>query len=419
MRNLLHELAAAGATARIVARELTRSALRGLATLVADATRMPRPLRIGVDIRPFYEPLTGVGWYLHEILNRLAADDRVELIAFGDSHVSSAGPLLHAPLPPRTRYRIFDLARIRRGRWSEALARLAFPLLARLERVDLFFGGNYFLPRSLDAIAGKRVITVHDLTYRRRPDLLQEETLASLDEHMTRELARADAVICVSHATRNDLIAAYQIDPSRVEAILNGANLPQPQRFVVNRLDLPERYILFVSTIEPRKDLDTLLDAFESIRDRDRWNGHLVVAGRIGWKAEATAARLKSSRWAAVIHHLDYVPRNDLDEIYRRATLFVLPSLYEGFGFPVLEAMAHGVPVITSNVSSLPEVGGTAARYFEPGDARDLANTVESVLTDEAMREQMIRQGRDRIGAFDWDRAAAETLALFERVARS
>lgn len=415
LRERFREIATIGPAIRVIAAELLRSANRGLRALLSDVIRRDRPIRVGVDIRPFYEPLTGVGWYLHEILGQLASTNDVELVAFGDPRVSDDGPHLHVELPASVDYRIFDLTGRPSSRYTRAMTSAAQPLMIRLERIDLFFGGNYFLPGPIDAVAETRVVTVHDLTYRKRPDLLQAETLANLETRMLRELARADAVICVSRATRNDLLEEYEIDASRVIAVQNGMTLRKSEK-AGGSLDLPQRYVLFVSTIEPRKDLDILIDAFERLRDREAYEGDLVVAGRIGWKAEQTAERLTSSRWSNAIHHLDYVPREHLDEIYRRAEVFVLPSLYEGFGFPILEAMSHHVPVITTNVSSLPEVGGDAALYFEPGDVDALATAISRIASSSDLREQIVERGLEQVKKFDWGRAARETMDVFERV---
>lgn len=416
VRDRLRDLTAIPVTLRLMIREIARSAGAGLRALGSDISRSPRPLRIGVDIRPFYEPLTGVGWYLYEILRELARREDLEIIAFGDARVTDEGPFLHVDLPERIVYRTVDLRGREIGRYTHALTALAHPLMMRLERIDLFFGGNYFLPRVMNAVATTRVVTVHDLTYRKKPELLQTETLESLESHMQRELARADAIICVSHATRRDLVEEYEIDESRVIAVQNGMTVVTPGREPASQLDLPSRYILFVSTIEPRKNLDILLDAFEMLRDTGTYPGDLVVAGRVGWKAARTVERLATSRWASVIHHLDYVPRERLDEIYRHAEMFVLPSHYEGFGFPILEAMAHRVPVVTTNVSSLPEVGGDAALYFDPGNAESLADAIERLASDESLCAQMIERGTRRVEMFDWKRAASETMDVFVRV---
>ena len=370
------------------------------------AARREKKLRIGVDIRPFYEPLTGIGWYLYHLLHEIAKRDNVELLLFGDARVTDLGPRLHADLPPAARICWFDLrGRGRIGRAERALTAAAYVLWMKLLDCDVMFGPNYFLPRLLGAIARRRVVTVHDLTYKRFPDLLQKETLHSLERHMAREIAVADAVICVSESTRRDLLEFYEIDPSRVFAIRSGL----AQLTARSSQLAAGRYILFVSTIEPRKNLDVLLDAF----GRLSYDGELIVAGKIGWKAEGIVPRLRVPR----VRHLDYVDTDALAALYAGAELFVFPSIYEGFGFPLLEAMAHGVPSIAARSSSLPEIGGDAALYFDPRDARELQSLMQRVLTDRALRDDLAARGRARAAQFRWDRTAEQTLDVLRAVA--
>ena len=376
-------------------------------------SRRPAKLRVGVDIRSFYEPLTGIGWYLYHLLHEITKLPDVELFLFGDARVTDEGPVLHAEVPPNAHLCWFDArGRGRLSRIDRALTAAAYVLWMKIIDVDVMFGPNYFLPRLLSAVARRRVITVHDLTYKCFPELLQVETLRNLERHMTREVALADAIICVSNSTRDDLLRLYEVDPRRAITIHSGVNIPATgDRRPAT--DLPQRYILFVSTIEPRKNLDVLLDAFESLRARGAYDGALVITGRIGWKSERIAARLRRPG----IHHLDYVRASELEAVYQRAEVFVFPSLYEGFGFPLLEAMALGVPAIAARSSSLPEIGGDAALYFEPNDARELERLITSVIADPALRAEMIARGRARAAAFRWSDAAAKTLEVFRRVA--
>jgi alpha-1,3-rhamnosyl/mannosyltransferase len=273
------------------------------------------------------------------------------------------------------------------------------------------FGANYFLPRLLGAVARRRVVTIHDLTFKRFPELLQKETLVNLEHQMQREIAHADAVICVSESTRQDLLAFYEIDPSRAVTILSGISPPTPHS--PPPTPLPNNYILFVSTIEPRKNLEVLLDAYARLRARGVYDGALVVVGRIGWKAEAIVPRLR----APGVHHLDYLPAEQLAAVYRNAELFVFPSIYEGFGFPLLEAMAYGVPSIAARSSSLPEIGADAALYFDPRDARALEAQMERALSDAALRAQLMDAGVARAAQFRWDVAAEKTLEVLRRSA--
>ncbi len=375
------------------------------------ATRSDSRLRVGVDIRPFYEPLTGIGWYLYHLLHEIAKRDDVELFLFGDARVTDIGPALHAEVPANAHVCWFDLrGRGKISRPERAITAAAYVLWMALIDCDVMFAPNYFLPRLLGAIARRRVITIHDLTYKRFPELLQKETLHSLEAHMTREIVRADAIICVSESTRDDLLHYYEVDPRRVFAIHSGVTVTTDNRQPTTAL--PKRYILFVSTIEPRKNLGVLLDAFENLKRSGKYDGALVVVGRIGWKSEEFVSRLR----ARDVHHLDYLAPAELQEVYRKAELFVFPSIYEGFGFPLLEAMAHGVPTIAAESSSLPEIAGDAALYFDPRDAAQLESAISRVVENHEMRHALIARGLERVAQFRWDTAAERTVEVLERV---
>ena len=372
------------------------------------AAHRERKLRVGVDIRPFYEPLTGVGWYLYFVLHELAKSDDVELFLFGDARVTDYGPELRADIPANARLCTFDLRGIP---WREAIRPMTaagYVAWLALADCDVFFGANYFLPRLHSSIAKRRVITIHDLTYKRFPELLQKETLKNLETQMAREVALADAIICVSESTRRDLLEFYPVDPSRAVTIHSGL-APAPAGEPVD--GLPSRYILFVSTIEPRKDLGTLIDAFERLGDA--YDGSLVVVGKVGWKAQSIVSRLRGRG----IVHLDYLRPAQLATVYERAEMFVFPSIYEGFGFPLLEAMRHGIPSIAARSSSLPEIGGDAALYFPPGDVDALEAQLRRVVSDPALRAELATRGRARAAEFRWDTAGARTLEVLRRAA--
>jgi glycosyltransferase involved in cell wall biosynthesis len=387
-------------TVAIVLHTLRQALAERLRAAWRAASRRESKLRIGVDVRPFYEPLTGVGWYLYFLLHEMAKYDDVELYLFGDARVTDLGPSLHAAIPLNSRLCTFDLRGVPPSRLSRAFTAAAYVAWMKLIDPDVMFGANYFLPRLHGAIARRRVVTVHDLTYKRFPELLQKETLDNLEAQMTRELARADAVICVSESTRRDLLAFYDVDPSRAFAIHSGLGIsaaPAPMD------ELPSRYLLFVSTIEPRKNLVVLLDAFAKLR-AGGYDGSLVVVGKIGWKSKEIAPRLREPG----IVHLDYVDAARLATVYQRAEAFVFPSIYEGFGFPLLEAMSFGVPAIAARSSSLPEVGGDAALYFD--DVDGLVSQLRRVTSDAALREELIARGHAQVAKFRWDVCASQTL---------
>jgi glycosyltransferase involved in cell wall biosynthesis len=393
----------------LILHTLGHAAAERLRRVARRATARERRLRIGVDIRPFYEPLTGVGWYLYFLLHEFAKRDDVELVFFGDARVTDEGPALHADLPANAELLVFDLRGRPKSRLARPLTAAAYVAWMELAGVDVVFGANYFLPRLHAAIARRRVITIHDLTYKRFPELLQKETLDSLERQMKREIAQADAIVCVSESTRRDLLHFYDVDPSRAFAILSGMAPPHAYAPIDG---LPSRYILFVSTIEPRKNLGVLLDAYERVRVAHP-DVSLVVVGKIGWKSKDLVPRLRRPG----IVHLDYLDPARLASVYRDATAFVMPSIYEGFGFPLLEAMTHGVPSIAARSSSLPEIGGDAALYFEPNDAEALEGQLIRVLEDGALQSDLASRGRAQAARFSWGRAAEQTLAVLRQAA--
>lgn len=397
-------------TVEVVVHDLSAAVAARFKRAWRGAAHRERRLRIGVDIRPFYEPLTGVGWYLYHLLHELAKHDDVELLLFGDARITDEGPRLHADLPANAQFCTFDLRGKPVSRLSRPMTAGAYVAWLGVADVDVFFAANYFLPRLHSAVAKRRVITIHDLTYKRFPELLQKETLENLERHMAREIAVADAIVCVSESTRRDLLQFYDVDPSRAVAIHSGLGshvAPEP-------IDgLPARYLLFVSTIEPRKNLGTLLDAYDRLR-RSGYDGSLVVVGKIGWKSESIVPRLR----APGVVHLDYLRAGQLATVYRNAEAFVFPSIYEGFGFPLLEAMAHGVPTIAARSSSLPEIGGDATLYFAPSDVSELEEQLRRVTSDAALRESLIARGREQVAKFRWDVAAEKTLAVLRKVAQ-
>ena len=397
-------------TVRAVVHTLGHAAADRLRRAAGRAARRERKLRVGFDIRPFYEPLTGVGWYLYHLLHHLARRDDVEIILFGDARITDEGPRFHADIPANARLCVFDLRGRPAARFSRPLTAAGYVAWMWLEDCDVIFGANYFLPRLMSAVARRRVVTIHDLTFKRFPELLQKETLDNLEALMTREVALADAVICVSESTRRDLLHFYQIDPARAVTVHSGLpKLPSPLPVP----GLPEHYLLFVSTVEPRKNLGVLLDAYARLRATGRYGGSLVVAGKVGWKSESIARRLREPG----VVHLDYVPAAQLETLYRRADLFVFPSIYEGFGFPLLEAMALGTPVIAADSSSLPEIGGDAALYFQPSDMVGLTTAIERVLGDSSLRSEMIARGKAQAARFRWEDAAEKTMEVLRKAA--
>jgi alpha-1,3-rhamnosyl/mannosyltransferase len=246
------------------------------------------------------------------------------------------------------------------------------------------------------------------------PELHTPDNVKADRGYDERVLKRADGLIAVSENTRTDVIRLLGIDERKVRTIYSGV----PDSFFDAEPTPSERpYILCVGTIEPRKNIGTLLDAWEGLPADMRAEFDLCIAGASGWKSEAVMARLNSG--IPGVRHLGYVPETGLPGLTAGATAVVYPSLYEGFGFPVAQAMAARVPVITSNVSSLPEVTGNGGITVDPHSVSELRTAIDLMLSSPALRDRLATNARERAEMFRWERCAIESLDFFEQVSGS
>ncbi|MCS7287390.1 MAG: glycosyltransferase family 1 protein [Anaerolineae bacterium] len=283
--------------------------------------------------------------------------------------------------------------------------------------VDLFHATEHLLPRFSRI---KTVFTLHDLIFLFHPETHKPMNRWFLTLMMPRFLRAADAVITVSECTKKDAMRFYNIPEEKITVIYEGVS---PRFHPVSseivgavrlKYGLPERFILYVGTIEPRKNLIALLEALHYLLTT--YHLQLVIVGKKGWLYEGFFRRLRELGLEERVHFTGYVPDEDLPALYSAADLFVFPSLYEGFGLPVLEAMACGVPVICSNTSSLPEVAGDAALLVDPTDVQALAKAIERALTDETLRAMLRAKGLERARMFTWEKTAQKTLEVYRRV---
>ena len=265
----------------------------------------------------------------------------------------------------------------------------------------------------------RHVVTVHDLSFMRTPGAHPTHRRWYLTAATWLSARRARAVLADSHATKQDIVELLGVDADRVHVVYPGRDAafhPRPHASVqAFRQDngLARPFVLFVGTLEPRKNVDVLVRAFGLVA-RTEFEGDLVLAGGSGWATERIDAALKESPVRNRIHRIGYVKQEDLPYWYCAADLVVYPSSYEGFGIPVLEAMASGTPVITSNRSSLPEVAGDAAVTVGPRDTRQLATAMTAVLASPARCTQMRERGLAQAQQFDWTVAAERCLTLYQ-----
>ncbi len=270
---------------------------------------------------------------------------------------------------------------------------------------DIFHGSNQvrLAPRR-----ARLTGTIHDLTAFLMPQLHTPGNVKADQAFAERVLKRADALIAVSENTRQDAIRVLNIDPEKITTIYSG--VPE-EYFGATPARKKKPYVLSVGTIEPRKNLDTLLDAWKLLPGDLRNEYDLIFAGPLGWGTEATLARIQREA-----KYLGYVQEEDMPALFAGATIFAYPSLYEGFGFPVVQAMAAGVPVLTSNTSCLPEVAGEGAICVDPKSPKEIAAALEKLLSSAELRATIASRGQKRAQRYRWIICAAQSLDLFRKI---
>ena len=396
----------------------------GWAGRILASVLRPRPGRrptVAVDVDCLWNSPTGVGWYLFKTLEHLSEAEGIRLRLYGQTIfprpddprpvvAPPRGPaieIVSSPVPAWIPGRI--MARVRW--WIE-------PLVIALQRNAVLFAPNYVLPPKFRFARGAVVVAVHDLAVRRLPWTVEEETRAVLEAQLHRVLARASAVITGSRTVRDELLATERIGPARVTAIHYGPGHLSARKGALPLAGTPTRYVLHVGTVEPRKNIELLLEVWKAWVAEDPGAPALVLCGRRGWKSEVLHEAFDRAAAAGWLHYPGYVDDDALAALYRQALAVVCPSLYEGFGFPLVEAMTAGTPVVASDIPVFREVAGAAAAFAPVDDPAAWKRVLVELARDDTLRGRLSRLGRERAGAFDWAAAAAGTRAVLERAAR-
>jgi glycosyltransferase involved in cell wall biosynthesis len=370
-------------------------------------------VRIGIDARLAGAPRTGIGSYTANLVAALARIGGPEsFVLFTDRPL---GPL------PGSAFSNVVLPMPRRLVWTFG----ALPRACRRARLDLFHGTTNF---EVPAFAGcPLVATVHDLIPLLFPAAVSRRFRWLFRGLIGRTLRAARRVITVSEFTRREIVERYPFAAGRIAVVPNGVDPAfraaadaGSDRRVREHHGLSGRYLLFVGVFEPRKNVPLLVDAFEIMRHTrpETADLQLALAGGAGWRGEAIAEGVRSRGLEPAVRLLGYVPDADLPALYRGATLAVVPSQYEGFGLPAIEAMACGAPVLASDAGALPETVGDAGELFTPGDPGLLARRMADLAAAPGRLAALREAGLVRSAGYTWDRAAARTLEVYREACR-
>ncbi|MBA1275227.1 glycosyltransferase family 4 protein [Stutzerimonas azotifigens] len=373
-----------------------------------------------LSVDPVRFPLTGIGRYTYELARVLESTDGVKRLRY----FSGARFVSGLPSPSDTSDSGHGLRRmVQKSALAIEAYRVLMPLLRARALRDcsdaLYHGTNFFIP----PFPGKSVATFHDLSPFTWAHCHAPQRIRYLQKELGKTLERADALITDSEFTRRELAAYFSWPIEHIHAVPLASSEEFRPRTADELRDVlaghglePGGYSLFVGTLEPRKNIETLLDAYGRLPAplKKRWP--LVLTGYQGWRNDEIRKRLDQAVDEGWARHLGFVPSEDLPLLFAGARLFTFPSLYEGFGLPVLEAMSSGVPVVCSNSSSLPEVAGNAALMCDPQDTVALTELIARGLEDESWRVSAITDGLTHAASFSWQRCAMQTMDVYRRV---
>ena len=367
-------------------------------------------MRIGVDASMLSGKMTGVPLYVESILKAWQKEGNHghEVILYSNRAIESQ---VASAYPQR-------VTCVKGG--GNVWMQWQLPQQLEQDKVDVFWGGGFRVP--LRRQSWMNVVTIHDLVYRKYPETLPWKHVLHLRAGVPLYLKASQAVLTDAEHTKKDLLEQYSwlkppitVTPLAADSLYFVRKTEAEIRKVREKYHLPPIYDLYVGTLEPRKGLDTIIDALRILEKKKQLLAPMAWVGKMGWKMETLLPLLQEYGLTDKVQILEYIAKEDLQCLYQGARMFVYPSRYEGFGLPVLEAMAGEIPVITSNASSLPEVAGKAALYIEAGNAVMLAEQMVRLQRQEE-RQKMIFAGKAQAASFSWNRTAAMVMQVLERV---
>ena len=354
----------------------------------------------------------GIGNYLSNLINKLSiVDKKNKYIIFA----SSENKIFY-----KTQNKNFFIIDI--GFWGRNnllrifWEQLILPVKLLEHKADILFSPGFVCPL-IKAV--KYITVIHDMTFFSHPQVHTFFKKLYFPFMIKRSVKRSEKIIAISYNTKKEIIKYIKIPPEKIVVThlsankFSKSNIKDEKKFLSEKYNIKSEYLLFVGMIEPRKNLDLIIEAFKKFSDKTI---KLVIVGKKGWMVDDLFEKIKLKNLDEQIIFTGFVPDNELEIFYKTAKVFLYPSLYEGFGIPVLEAMTTGCPVITSNISSLPEVAGDAAILIDPENSEELSDAVNKLINDVKIREELVKKGFENTKKFSWKKTAKQTLLVFEEV---
>ena len=379
-------------------------------------------MRIGIDCRTILNPekddLVGITHYTYQLVKHLIhLKDRNEYILFFDKEI--AGKNIAKFSKPWVKIKYFPFLQYKKF-LPVAYSHFLISAFLKRENLDILHSPTPYLPVSYNAPS---VVTVHDLTIYKFPQLFPPGQFLNVKIIIPNALKTAKKIIAVSQSIKQDLEKIFKIPENKIEVIYNGINkelFNESPKLEIEKIKkqyhIKENYILFLGTLEPRKNIETLIEAYELFQKNSIIKYQLVIAGKEGWMAEKIHKKAAHSPYKNEIIFTGYINPENLNALFSEAKVFVFPSLHEGFGMPVIEAMAKKIPVITSNIESLPEITADSAILINPKKKEEICKALELILNNEKLKIELIKKGFERAKEFCWEKCATKTLGIYKKI---
>ena len=369
-------------------------------------------MKIALELQPCSNQMSGIGHYTFQLAKRIYEMDAAEVSGNYFNFCMRNPKLKDLGMSGKVHYNALLPYGIYRRIWDV----LPIPYRVMFPRADVTHFFDYIVA---PGVSGKVIDTIYDLTYLRFPEMMNERNLKRLQGGLRRSLDRSDRIVTDSAFVKGEIVRELGFDAHRIDVVypaaVDDAAGELPAEYLKEKWGLTKPYVLYLGTIEPRKNLNRLIQAYAKVTREIEHPPKLVLAGGRGWNAEETY-RLAEELLPGQVLFTGYLTAQEKKLMLGHAALFVFPSLYEGFGIPVLEAMQSGVPVVCANTSSLPEVAGDSARLVEPTDVVDIASGMLELLTNPAVAERLALSGKAQAERFSWDRSAEQLMQIYRRL---
>jgi glycosyltransferase involved in cell wall biosynthesis len=380
-------------------------------------------MRIGIDCRTILNPekddLVGITHYTYQLVKHLInlENKKNEYILFFDKEVAEKNMTKFSK--PWVKIKYFPFIQYKKF-LPIIYSHFLISAFLKRENLDVWHSPTTNLPPSYDEPS---IVTVRDLSIYKFPKLFSSSQFLNVKIIMPNALKRAKKIIAISQSIKQDLIKIFKTPANKIEVIYNGINkelfysLPKSEiEKIKNQYKIKENFILFLGTLEPRKNIETLIEAYELFQKNSTTKYQLVIAGKDGWNAQKIHKQTSRSPYKNEIIFTGYIGPENLNALFSEAKVFVFPSLYEGFGTPVIEAMAKKIPVITSNIESLSEITAGSVILINPHKKQEISKALEIILNNEELRVKLIEKGFKRAKEFCWEKCAEKTLEVYKNI---